>query len=71
MMTIAITVDRKWGGFYCHGLDREKHVSARLCIGFVALDLFYISIDDVFAAALNEIDRLQASQSVEVNSDPA
>ncbi len=43
-MTLALTIDSRWGGFYfmCHP------VGYRLCVGWIALDFFHKSIDKHF-----------------------
>ena len=39
-MTIAVTIDRRWGGFYA-----EHVYSWRLCLGFIAIDIFPESLE--------------------------
>jgi hypothetical protein len=39
-MTIAVTVDRRWGGFYA-----GNGYAFRLCLGFIAIDFFPDSME--------------------------
>jgi hypothetical protein len=39
-MTISVTIDRRWGGFYA-----GRGYSLRLCLGFIAIDVFSESLE--------------------------
>lgn len=40
-MTLAVTVDKRWAGFYW----QKGEISTRLCLGWLAIDYFYGSLD--------------------------
>ena len=48
-MTFAISIDRHNGGFY-HMLGYR---TVRLCLGYLAFDLFYDSIDTILINTLH------------------
>lgn len=55
-MTISLTVDRKNGKVY---FAHDKIVGWRICFFYVAVDVFYQSIDVIFKKVFNEIDKLR------------
>lgn len=59
-MTIAITIGR-WGGVYFH----HDRFIWRLCLGFVAVDLWPCEYDDRLAVLLGDHDQPQRVGSTE------
>lgn len=55
-MTISLTVDRKNGKVY---FAHDKIVGWRICFFYVAVDVFYKSIDVILKTALDKIDKLR------------
>jgi hypothetical protein len=45
--TLAISIG-SYGGFYlCRG-----HISTRLCLGWIAFDLFHVELDQIFLSMI-------------------
>lgn len=53
-MTFAVTIDRRWGGFYA-----AHCYSWRLCVGYIAIDVFPESVELIFRQLTNTIDVLR------------
>ena len=53
-MTLALTVDRRWGGFYIG----KAGPCRRICFGFFALDFFDTSLELIHRDLINMIDTI-------------
>lgn len=55
-MTFAITINRKYSGFYFfHG-----KIATRVGVGFIAFDVIYESLDVMMNTLMDKVDELQS-----------
>lgn len=54
-MTFAVTIDKRWGGFYCGGGRRMW----RICAGFIAIDFFASSLELYLHKLFDRVDTLE------------
>jgi len=61
-MTIAITIDQRWGGIYA-----GHCYSWRLCLGFIAFDIFPDSLELILRQLVDEIPQAGGNDANESN----
>jgi hypothetical protein len=59
-MTFAITIDKRWGGFYCGG----GHRMWRICAGFIAINFFSSSLELYLRKLFGRIEFLEKAMAM-------